>query len=485
MAFVKRPSQPRYDVIVIGSGFAAAFFLKGFLGRAGDRVRVLVLERGPRWPHARQIQARRSSPFDARNFYTRSGDPSKEWWFNLSFGGGSNCWWSNAPRFKPVDFATRTHFGVGRDWPISYTQLEPYYDQVERAMSLSGPDAPWPFPRSAAYPEPPHRFNDPEQRLKAAYPDQFFHTPCGRSRTGASGRPVCCGNGVCHLCPVDSKFTIQNSLMEPFEDPRVEVVVEAEVVGIDIAAGSAKGVVYRQAEAEQHVQADLVVLAASAMFNPLLMLRSGLSHPQLGRRLHEQVGLLAEVRLAHTDGFQGSTSVTGHGYMLYDDERRKTMAGCLIETWNVGLLRQEFGKWRKALPVRLVYEDVPDEANQVTVDPANPSRPVAHYRGHSDYTARAIARAEQDLARVMQPLDVEEIVVAKSVEPSEAHIMGTTVMGSDPRDSVVDPDCVHHQIRNLIVVGASTFPVSGPANPTLTLSAQALRVGDRLERSNG
>src|SRR3546814_12870491 len=99
------------------------------------------------------------------------------------------------------------------------------------------------------------------------------------------------------------------------------------------ARGRADGIVCLHDGAERTVRADLVVLGANAIFNPAILLRSGLSHPLLGRRLHEQVGVVAEVHLDGVDSFQGSSSVTGHGYMLYaDDARRRETAACLLQS---------------------------------------------------------------------------------------------------------------------------------------------------------
>lgn len=473
-----------YDLAVVGTGFASTFFLAGWLKRASPKARVVVLERGPRWPHARQIAERRLSPFSPEDLVRRTGDPAKTWMFTVGFGGGSNCWWANAPRFLPADFETRTRFGVGRDWPFGYDDLAPYYEEAEQAMSIAGPPPPWPYPRAAPYAQPPHRMNAPEERLKAAWPTAFFAVPTGRARTDASGRTPCCANGQCHLCPVDAKFSVQNSMTGIYEDPRVHVLLEAEALSVDTVGGVARSVRYRRGGRETSVGADLIVLGANAVFNPVLLQRSGLEHPMLGRRLHEQVGVLAEVKLNGLEAFGGSTSVTGHGYMLYDDsDRRREMAACFIETWNVGLLRPEPGKWLQTLPVRLVYEDLPDERNYVTVDPDSPERVQMHFEGHGPYAARAIARAAADLERVVASLPVEEIVVRAEPVATEAHVIGTTVMGRDPADSVVDGDGVHHRVRNLVVLGSGNFPVGGPSNPSLTISAHALRSADRLTRS--
>lgn len=500
MPFTREPRRD-YDVAVVGTGFSSSFFLLGLLPHLRSDAQVLVVERGGWLDHgARTKAAKAPAPgftdesagkarADASNtqsdrFYQRSGNETKVWRFTIGFGGGSNCWWSNVPRFLPADFESRTRFGVGRDWPIGYDDLAPYYEQVETVMSLAGPEGPWPYPRTKAYPQPQHRFNDAERLLKKAYPASFFAVPTARARIATEGRNVCCGNGVCHLCPVDAKFTIQNGLMQVYRDPRVDVLLESEVVGVEKAAGRASGIRYNLRGAERVANADLVVLGSNAMFNPAILQRSGIDHPKLGRGLHEQVGQMAAVFLDGVNGFNGSTSVTGHSYLLYDDDaRRREMAACLVETWNVGRIRTDHGRWQQVLPVRMVFEDLPSDENRVAFNPDAPSKPRAHFKDHSAYTQKAIDRASADLARIMAPLPVERIVLRPMLEESEAHIIGTTRMGKDPATSIVDGDLRHHQLRNLLVLGSGTFPQGGPANPTLTLSALALRAADRLGRT--
>ncbi len=470
--------DPRgYDVAIVGTGFAGAFFLMRLLERT-PQARVIVLERGRRNDHAWQIEHRQSSDLLAEDLFRRSGDTSKTWNFTVGFGGGSNCWWANTPRMLPADFALRRRFGVGADWPLAYDDLAPYYEQAEQVMAIAGPADAWPFPRNGPYPQPPHRFNDPERALKRAYPDLFFAAPTARARVATETRPACCANGVCNLCPIQAKFTVANELGHLYEDPRVTLLLGADVQALETSGGRAAAVVYRKDGAEHRVRADRVVLAANALFNPAILMRSGIAHPLLGRRLHEQVGVVAEAHLDGLDGFQGSTSVTGHGYMLYaDDARRRQKAACLIETWNVGLLRPDPGKWRQVLHLRLVLEDLPDDANRVELDG---DMPRVVFAGHSDYALRGVRDLHADLTRVLAPLPLERLIVTPTIEPTESHILGTTVMGRDPGDSVVDPDCVHHGVRNLVVLGGSVFPTGAPANPTLTIAALALRAADRL-----
>ncbi len=155
-----------------------------------------------------------------------------------------------------------------------------------------------------------------------------------------------------------------------------------------------------------------------------------------------------------------------------------------MESWNVPVLRDERGKWRQRIQLTFIYEDLPQVANRVTIG-SDPTRPVVQYGAPSDYTTRAIAALESELPPVLDALPVERYEIVRPDRPtSEGHNLGTTCMGRDPATSVVDPDLVHHRIRNLLVLGGSVFPAISPANPTLTICALSLRAADRLMASS-
>jgi len=234
-----------------------------------------------------------------------------------------------------------------------------------------------------------------------------------------------------------------------------------------------------EAQATHTVDADLVVLGANALFNPHILLRSEIEHPLLGKRLVEQVGQNIAVYLDGLDNFQGSTSITGHGYMLYDGEHRKERAGCLIEAFNIPSMRAEHGRWRQVLRLKCIFEDLPSEENRVVVNEADPRKAEAVFSAHSQYTQRGIDSLPGLLPEILKALPVESIEM-RGLNKTEAHILGTTVMGDDPATSVIDKHQVHHRYRNLVVLGGGAFPTAPPANPTLTISALTLFAADHL-----
>jgi len=209
----------RYDLIIVGTGFAGAFFLMRYLERAPATARVLVLERGARDPKPWQLEHRRSSSIDpAQVFHNKT--PEKVWFTSPGFGGNSKCWMAGATRMMPGDFQLRTRYGVGIDWPMTYDDLEAHYCTAEQVMLISGP-ADSPMPRSKPFPLPPHRFSDPDALLKRHFPDGWYQMATARASVPTPTRGVCCATGYCELCPVDAKFTVQNGLAFIYEDPRV------------------------------------------------------------------------------------------------------------------------------------------------------------------------------------------------------------------------------------------------------------------------
>jgi choline dehydrogenase-like flavoprotein len=400
--------------------------------------------------------------------------PGKTWNFALDFGGGSNCWWACTPRMLPEDFELRSKYGVGDDWPLTYDDLEEYYCQAEETMAVSGARDGTPFPRSRPYPQPPHRFSSVDRLLKKAFPDQFFIQPTARPTEDVGHRPACCASGVCGLCPIDSKFTVLNTMMHLYERSDVTLVTGAIVQQIEIANAIARGVVYHRDGRLHNVDGDLVVLGANAIFNPHIMLRSGLQHPLLGKRLSEQMSVNVRVYLDGVDNFDGSTSITGHGYMIYPGEHRSQRAAALIETWNMPTLRDVRGKWRQVLYLKVIFEDLPHERNYVRIGSDDPSKPEVAFHGHSAYAHRGLDSLSGELSRVLSPLPVEDVTIKYPPNATESHVMGTTVMGNDPGRSVVDRYMVHHQVRNLVVLGSGGFPTASPANPSLTIAALSL-----------
>jgi choline dehydrogenase-like flavoprotein len=472
----------KFDLVVVGTGFASTFFLKKYLSKSKSNVRVLVLERGFLFPRQERVKHLRGES-TSYSRYTTDPDqnfvnetPDKHWLFTLGFGGSSNCWYACTPRFMPSDFKMKTLFGVAQDWPVQYEDLDPYYTEVETLMDIAGPEE-TPFPKKSKYPLPPHKFATVDKIMKRTYGDLYISQPTGRASQAVKSRNACCTSSVCAVCPVDAKFTIENSGFGVYEDPRVEVKYGAHVYSLDLEGGIAKNVNYILESKEHSVSGEVVALGTHALFNAHILLNSGDSHPLTGKGLGEQYGMDVVVHLKDLSNVGGSTWVNANGYMLYDGPHRKDYAACLIESNNAPYIRVERGKWRDVATFRMIFEDLPQERNYVAKGDDR-LKPVVHFEGISEYTKKGVLNMKEKLPQLLSCLPVEEI---KFMDPfkSEAHILGTTRMSSDPASGVTDKHLIHHHYRNLFVLGSGGFTTFTPNNPTLTLSALSLYSADK------
>lgn len=472
------PDQ-HYPVVVIGTGFGSLFFVHRLL-QLQPSMKILMLERGPYRSWETQLADGYNSPIRSIQTYQSTGVP-KLWNFTIAYGGGTNCWGANTPRMHPNDFRQGSLYGRGQDWPLTYDELEPYYSAAEQIMEIAGPnDLDLISPRSQPYPQPAHRMSAADRVMKAAQPEMHFGLPCARARIATKRRPACCGSFDCEHCPTGAKFTVHNGFGEILDASNVHVLVDAEVREFECSGPTSISCVrFRRRGREERVSCDLCVLGANAIHSPAILLRSGFDHPLLGRGLNEQLGVAVEVLLDGLDTLDGSTVSTGVNYALYDGPFRAERAAALIvfdNNFPYGL-RTEFGRWRQTLALRAAIADEVNDANNVSVDAEG--EPVVHYTGFSDYTERAVDHFLDDLPRVLAPLPVEKIV-PKGRRKSQSHVQSTLRMGTDLSNSVIDGAQVHHQVRNLIVVGTSVMPTCPPVQPSLTAAALSLRAADRL-----
>lgn len=478
MAETLNANEGRFDVVVIGSGFGSLFFIEGLL-RKRPQARIVLLERGRNNSHVWQLEQGKNSNIPPESTFRRT-DADKVWNFTVGLGGGTNCWFAQTPRFHPSDFRTQSLYGIGQDWPLSYEDLDPYYLEAERKMSVAGgEEMAQILPRSAPFPQPPHVPTSVDRVMSKAQPELHVPIATARASIAAGERGRCCATARCALCPVDAKFTFENGFRNLLSHPTLEIRTECEVTHIDVANGVASGVRYRSNEREYIAQGELVVLGANAIHSPAILLRSGIEHPLTGVGINEQAGYYAEALLDGLDNMDGGTITTALNYSLYDGAFRKDHANALLyfeSRWPFGL-RKEFGRWRQLVPLIVVVEDVPQDTNRVTLDPDGTPR-VSHAQ-ISDYAQRGIDRSFEKLGEVLAPLPVESIEFIE-MRPTESHIQGSLRMGADPATSVVDAKQLHHDVRNLVVVGSSVFSSCPASNPSLSVAALSLRSADLI-----
>ncbi len=465
-------------MVVVGSGFGSLFFMDGFL-KKHPATKVLVLERGTFNSHAWQLQHQKNSPLPHDSTF-RTDETNKVWNFTIGLGGGTNCWFAQTPRFHPSDFKMRSRYGVAQDWPLDYAELEPYYVAAETTMSVAGaPEMGDIMPRSAPFPQPPHQLTAVDRIMRQAQPEFHFPIATARASVATAERPPCCASARCNLCPVNAKFTFENGFAALRNQANVEIRLECEVTQLDSVNGVVRAAVYRKGGVEHRVTGDLFVLGANAIHSPAILLRSGIDRPLTGVGIHEQVGYSLEVMLDGLDNLDGGTITTALNFSLYDGAFRKDHAGALIyfdNRWPYGL-RRTYGRWRQLAPLVVVVEDLPQDTNRVTLD--SDGTPKVTHTSVSDYAKRGLKESLAKIEQVLKPLPVERVDF-KGMRETESHIQGSLRMGSDPATSVIDAKQIHHDVRNLVVVGSAVFPSGPNCNPSLSVAALSLRSADLI-----
>jgi choline dehydrogenase-like flavoprotein len=476
--------KEHYDVIIVGTGFASSFFLLRLIERYGTSKKILVLERGVHYAHKDRVQNMREKKASDIVNWEKSAvkieneNPEKPWLFDPNFGGTSNAWTGCTPRFMPNDFSLKSTYGVGVDWPLSYHELENYYSETEEIMAICGPEE-TPFPKTRPYPLKSHPLSAFDKLIQNQYGNLYISQPCARPTQSVGIRPKCCSAVVCNLCPINSKFTIENSLSYLYQSENVQIEYDAVAYSLIIENKVAKGVAYSQKGATKEVFGEVVVLGANAIFNAHILLNSGDTRYYTGKGLTEQAGTYAFFYLDNVNNIGGGSVIPANGYMMYDVPTRSEYSGCLIESHNTRFIRGENGKWRHIAKLKFIFENIPSDTDKIELS-EDILMPRVVYGGHSAYASTALKKLESNVSNYFSRLPIEKIYFDGFFQKSEYHICSTTRMSKDPAEGVVDENQVHHDYRNVLVLGSGVFPTISPSNPTLTLSALSLRAFDKF-----
>jgi choline dehydrogenase-like flavoprotein len=153
------PKRLIHDVVIVGSG-AGGGMAAHVLTKAG--ANVLLLEAGGPWDNTKDSammkwpyqSPRRGASTKERPFgefdaciggweldgepYTKAEGTKFDWWRARMLGGRTNHWGRISLRFGPDDFKAKSHDGLGDDWPISYDDIAPYYDKVDKYIGIFG-----------------------------------------------------------------------------------------------------------------------------------------------------------------------------------------------------------------------------------------------------------------------------------------------------------------------------------------------------------
>ncbi|MGA8938494.1 MAG: GMC family oxidoreductase [Acidobacteriaceae bacterium] len=502
------------DYAIVGVGSAGGVLLQR-LARAG--FNVVGLEAGPFWDTERDWV---SDEAGSHELYwtdprvTGGSDPLALGANNCGrgVGGGSVHWAAFTPRLHPSDFEVYTQDGVGADWPISYKDLKPYYEQLELEMPVAGPAYyPWGDPHGYAY--GPHPMGGVGNALIKGCTALDIPVSIGGPVAILSGshgdRPHCIYRGFCiQGCKVGAKASTLITHVPDALKSGAEIRDYSMASRLELGTnGRVTGVHYFDREGHTHfLRAKAVIVAGYAIETPRLLLNSscpgfenGLANSSgtVGRYLMAQAGNVVMGRFDQPVRMYKAPPAHALTEQFYETNPENDFArGFAIQTvgplpvafgkqmltakkaWGWGLRREMMG-YNHWAAFGLLGEILPWADNRVTLseDKDRFGLPVAHvsFNLHAN-DKKLIRAAKKKTIEVMQAAGAEEVVQ----EARYAHLVGACRMGADPRTSVVDKFGRTHDVANLFVCDGSILPTQGSANPGLTIQALAARTADYL-----
>lgn len=516
--------EPDADVLVVGAGPAGAVAATRLADAGLD---VVCLEQGdwPDYTNARaghpdfELRAQRDwdwnpttrrLPGDYPVDSTRSDVTALMW---NGVGGGSVVYAGVWERNLPSDFRVRTLDGVADDWPFEYTDLQPYYEQVERDFGVAGLEGDPAHPPGAPPPLPPVPLGRIGRRGARAHNALGWHWWPGPNAIATRpyrGRTQCVQRTAClWACPDGAKASADRTHWRPaVDDGRVRLVTGARVRELEHANGLVTGAVWVDRDGREHRQrAGVTVLAANAVGTARLLLLSGLANSSglVGRRL--MMHPWATVTGLFDDDLSGDQGPWGqllHCLEFYEtDAARGFVRGAkwgLMVTGGpiAAMFAPHFGGpvfgdgFHETLRARLarsamwgiVGEDLPNEENRVELhaelvdDFGVPAPSIVHR--YDENAERLMAFNVERARESMAAMGAYETLAPPQGPEIGWHMLGTARMGDDPQTSVVDRDGCAHDVPNLWVVDGSVWPTSAAVNPTATIAAVALRSAERL-----
>ncbi|QIG53193.1 GMC family oxidoreductase [Altererythrobacter sp. BO-6] len=468
-----------WDVIVIGSGFGSLFFLRNYIRRHPTQ-RILVLEWGRHHSRQWQLDHQKNSAIDHNSTIQNQGE--KDWNFNIGLGGGTNCWQGMAARMHPNDFELNSRYGIGLDWPISYQDIADYYHAAEVIMKVAGAeDVSKVFPGAGNFPQKQHHFSSTERLIKADRPNTFFAAPQAKLTSGERNRGACCNNGTCSLCPTGARFYAIDDMVDVWEAPNLTICTGARVRLLETSGSTAEAVLFESEGRYYRVRGDLIVLGANGIHSPFILQQSGILGGGPGKFLGEKMLAFVEIMLDGMDHFDGGTATTGFELSYIDGDFRSEHGAVQYWTNNSflwgGLRLDPPNRYRQVVPIGITVEDLLYEENAVIDDGGEV--PFIRHSGFSEYAIKGLNFAIGKIPEIFSSLPIESIELRR-ILPTTDHIQGSLRMGMDPATSVVDARQVHHQLRNLVVVGTSVFPTTSWAVPSLTCAAMSLKLGNEI-----
>jgi choline dehydrogenase-like flavoprotein len=545
--------QQTYDAIVVGSGATGGWAAKR-LSEAGLKVALLEAGRSvtpeefTEHMPSFQLKYRNHSPEvmrtrpiqkqcyacmdynyewfvnDLENPYSTPPDRPFTWQRLRVLGGRSLVWGRQSYRLSDVDFKAASRDGYDVDWPISYADLAPFYDIVERYVGITGAAE-----NNEMLPDgqflPPMKMSCGEIKLRESIQKKFGRTlTIGRAAILTqphNGRAAChycgpCERGCMTFSYFSSPFT---TVKDALKTGKCTLITDAIVshVDMDPRTNKAKGITFvnRTTKETKQVRGKSVILCAQALESTRILLNS--STPDYPKGLGNSSGLLGHYLMDHVVGAGASgrfddlkippsanpphrpngvylvrfrnTPATGkhphfiRGYGFQGRSAAEFDLGApgigaeYKKAVRAGFYRVSLGAFGESLANFHNFCEIDPNLNDAWGIPA-----LRISMAHGKNEAALMHDAAAEAAEMLNAAGASDIHLTNGTEmPGMAiHEVGTARMGNDPKKSVLNPFCQSHDVKNLVVGDGSCFVSSGCQNPTLTMMAITVRACDHV-----
>jgi len=559
-----KESSKEYDAIVVGSGAGGGMACNVL---ANNGLKVALVEAGPFFDPADPVTMTQMKwPWDSprrgagstRDFgewdmswgdweidgepYTTTKDTEFKWWRSRMLGGRTNHWGRISLRFGPTDFQHKSVDGLGENWPITYDEVKPYYDKLDKMVGVFGS-------KEGRYNDPDGYFlPPPKPRLHELYyikGARKLGLPVIPSRLSMLTKRINNERGVCFYCGQCSRscrvyadFSAGSVLVFPAQkNGQVDLYNNAHVRKVTTdAEGKATGVSYinKEDRKEYTLKGKVVVLAASACGSARILLNSkseqhpnglGNSGDVVGKYLHDSTGssragfipALMDRKMYNEDGVGGM-----HVYTPWwgDGSKLPFKRGYHIEVWG-GMGMPGYGfAWNPSDFNKHIGGVVGGYGDKLRDDVKRFFGSVIGFGGRGECIARAdnyceldptvvdqwgipvlrfnytFSDQERQQAKHMQQtfenlIEAMDGVVLGDTPTAEQdyglnkpgeiiHEVGTTRMGNDPNTSVTDKWQALHDAKNVYVTDGGPFVSQADKNCTWTIMALSMRASEHI-----
>ena len=522
-------SKDFYDVIIIGSGAAGAAAAWNLSNKG---LKIICLEQGS-YTNPDFYPKNKSDISDIHDYnylpkyrnlisdYPINDKNSPISISNYNAVGGSTILYSgHFPRFHPSDFKTKTIDGVGEDWPLDYEDLEPFYNLNDKIMGISGLEG------DPAYPPiknllPPIPLGNSGELIANAYEKLGWHWWPSYSAILTNtyeGRRACVNEGVCNSgCPHGSKSSVDVTYWPKAKSNGVRLQPNSRVISLELDnSENVKNVIYQNEKNEfVSITGSIFILACSGLGTPRLLLNS--KSKSFSNGLANRSGLVGKNLMLHPLGYaeglfenlsesyfgpQGCCILSQEFYKTNNNQNFKrgyTMqvlrGSGPLET---ALAMKKFKKFKfgnnfhsnfnerygRNIPISVICEDLPEETNNIELDSNNLDSSgmpgvTINYK-LSENTKKMMSHGITKAKTVLKEAGAKSVIAFGPVKNTGWHIMGTTKMGKDKNNSVVNEFGQTHDIKNLVIVDSSVFTTSAGVNPVSTIQALSLKISSDI-----